>query len=238
MDVTEREIAPDRSLGDLVGDHPEFARVFESLGVDFCCGGDQTLRAACKEERLDVDEVRRRLLDARRDGTDERDDWESMSELIDDVVTTHHQYLRGELPALGELVGKVRRVHGDNHPELAAVEREFRELADEVRRHIDEEEDDVFPIIEKLERGAELADDERAVIDEALEDLEADHEATAAHLERIAELTDEYEVPDDACPSYRSMLERLEALERDTHMHVHKENNLLFPTVESRLAEG
>jgi len=234
--VSEHGIAADRSLGTLVRDHPEFARVFESLDVDFCCGGDQTLRAACREQDLDVDEVRRRLRDARRDGTDDGGDWESMPELVDDVVTTHHQYLREELPALGDLVEKVRSVHGDNHPELAAVEREFAELAAEIRRHIDEEEDDVFPVVEKLERGEELTDDERAVLDDALADLEADHEATAAHLERIAELTDEYAVPEDACPSYRSMLERLDALERDTHVHVHKENNVLFPMVESRLS--
>jgi regulator of cell morphogenesis and NO signaling len=131
--MSEHAIEPERSLGELVRDYPEFARVFESLDIDFCCGGDQTLRAACRERSLDVDEVRRRLLDARRDGTDERDDWESMSALVDDIVTTHHQFLREELPALGELVEKVRNVHGDSHPELAEVEREFEELDDEIR---------------------------------------------------------------------------------------------------------
>jgi regulator of cell morphogenesis and NO signaling len=86
-----------------------------------------------------------------------------------------------------------------------------------------------------LERGDTLTDEERAVLDDALADLEADHEATAACLERIAELTDEYAVPEDACASYRSMLERLDALERDTHVHVHKENNVLFPMAKSQL---
>lgn len=234
-DVTEHEIVSDRSLGELVRDYPESARVFESLDIDFCCGGDQTLQAACKEAGLDVDEVRRQLHDARQAGTGQRDDWESMQDLIDDVVTTHHQYLREELPVLGELVEKVRSVHGDSHPELAEVEREFDDLVAEIQRHIDEEEDDVFPVIEKLERGEELTDNERSVLDKAFADLEADHETTAAHLERIAELTEEYAVPEDACPSYQSMLERLEALERDTHMHVHKENNVLFPMVESEL---
>jgi regulator of cell morphogenesis and NO signaling len=235
--MTDNTIDPDRTLASLVSENPSFARVFESLDLDFCCGGDQTLRAACEESGLDLDAIRAELISTRREREEGGKEWDSMSAVIDHVVETHHEYLEEELPALGQLVAKVRDVHGENHPELASIEAEFEELAAEMREHTTEEETDVFPIVEKLDAGESLTAEERGVLETALDDLEADHEDTAEHLERIAELSDGYVVPDDACPSYRSMLERLDALERDTHMHVHKENNVLFPEVESRLAD-
>jgi iron-sulfur cluster repair di-iron protein len=235
--VPESSIDPEASVGSLVREHLAFAKAFESLGIDLCCGGDRSLQAACTENDLELDVVRERLVEALEDRSADGGEWETMPELVDHVVETHHEHLRDELPALADIVETVNSVHGDAHPELAAVEREFHALADAIRAHIAEEEEDVFPVIESLARGDDLTEEERAVLDRALADLEADHEETADHLERIADLTDDYAVPDDACPSYRSMLDRLEALEADTHLHVHKENNVLFEAVETRLAD-
>lgn len=234
-ETTDSTFDPERPLGEIVRDAPETARVFESLGIDYCCGGDATLEAACAEAELDVSSVREELEAARRESDDTGDDWESPSDLADHIVSTHHEYLSEELPSLEDLVRKVRRVHGDNHPELAEVEETFLELAEEMRTHTAEEEDEVFPVVRKLDRGESLTEAETETLREAIADLEDDHEETAAHLERIADLTDDYAVPDDACPSYRNMLERLEELERETHTHVHKENNVLFPEAEERL---
>ncbi|NHN49158.1 iron-sulfur cluster repair di-iron protein [Halostella sp. JP-L12] len=234
--MTETSLDPDRRLGELVTEAPELARALESLGIDYCCGGDRTLAEACAEADLDLSTVRERLADARRTDADERIERESLSALVDDIVSTHHEYLRDELPQLEELVRKVRSVHGENHPELREVESEFIALSEEMRTHTEEEETDAFPVVEKLDRGEPLDGAEAETLRETFEDLEADHDETAARLERIADLTDDYAVPDDACPSYRSMLDRLEALERDTHMHVHKENNVLFEEAEKRLS--
>ncbi|MDY7081255.1 MAG: iron-sulfur cluster repair di-iron protein [Halobacteria archaeon] len=237
------DIDIERSVGDLVKDVPQFSRVFESVGIDYCCGGDASLEQACEENGLDVSDVRKRLIQVRRrgDGINEElesmsdDEWDSPSNLVQHIVSTHHDYLRDELPALGQLVNKVARVHGDNHPRLDDVEKEFLELADEMREHTKEEETEVFPVIENLESGEDLSESEVETLHEEIESLEDDHEEAAKHLERIEKLTDGYTTPEDACPSYRSMLDRLEHLEQDTHRHVHKENNVLFPTVEEAL---
>lgn len=232
------DIDPDRTLASLVEETPAYARTFESLGLDYCCDGDRTLAAACSQAGLDVDDIRTRLSEA-RDSDDVDDyDWEGIAELADHVISAHHDYLREELPALGSLVEKVNRVHGENHPELQDVEAEFRDLAAEMHDHIDEEEQELFPVVGRLDRGESLGDEEAARLREAVRTFEEDHAATADRLDRIAELTDGYAVPEDACPSYRSMLDRLERLERDTHMHVHKENNVLFPRAEEQLSAG
>lgn len=233
MSKTE-QLDPDRQLGSLVAEEPRYASVFESFGIDFCCGGDSTLAEACATEGIEIEAVREALQEVENTET-EHDDWESPSELIDHIVEVHHDFLREELPELESLVETVARVHGDNHPELRTVAEIVPELADEMRTHITEEEEDGFPIIRKLDEGTGLSSDEVATLREEIEQFEDDHEATADRLDRIAELTNGYEVPDDACPSYRSMLARLEDLERNTHMHVHKENNVLFSEAESML---
>jgi len=232
------DIDPDSTLASLVEESPACARTFESLGLDYCCDGDQTLATACDRNDLDVDEVRDRLAETRDriDGDAADYEWDDLEELADHVIEAHHDYLREELPKLEDIVETVAKVHGENHPKLRDVEAEYRELAAEMREHIDEEEEELFPVVGKLDRGERLSADETERLREEIRTFEEDHAATAARLERIAELTNGYAVPDDACPSYRSMLERLDNLERDTHMHVHKENNVLFERAGERLA--
>ncbi|WP_049922442.1 iron-sulfur cluster repair di-iron protein [Halopiger djelfimassiliensis] len=228
-------IDPERQLGQLVEDNPDFARVFESLDIDYCCGGTVSLATACADAGLEVADVCDRLEAARSEGDGRERGWESLTQLANLIVWEHHRYLRTELPELEALVEKVARVHGDAHPSLRKVETEFRDLAAELSTHIDDEEQTAFPIIKKLDTGVELTVAERETLWEEIDQLEADHDETAARLERLEELTDGYAVPDDACTSYRSMLDRLAELERNTHMHVHRENNVLFPKAESKL---
>ena len=230
------EIDPETQLGTLVREHPEFASVFESLGIDYCCGGDATLAQACADEELAVETVREKLREARSDDATGTDDWESLSALVDDIVESHHDFLRAELPSLERTVRKVARVHGDSHPELREVESTFLELKEEITHHIEDEEENVFPELERLDDGAALTADDEARIREAITHLEDEHDATGANLERLRELTDDYAVPEDACTSYRNMLDRLQLLEENTHLHIHKENNVLFPDATERLA--
>jgi regulator of cell morphogenesis and NO signaling len=56
-----------------------------------------------------------------------------------------------------------------------------------------------------------------------------EHTALGSQLARLRELTDGYRTPADGCASYRLLYDRLAALESDTHMHIHLENNVLFP---------
>ena len=232
------EIDPDRRLGALVRDNPEFASVFESVGIDYCCGGDVSLAQACADADLAVETVRERLREARSNDAAATSHWDSLSALVDDIVETHHDFLRAELPSLERTIRKVVRVHGDAHPELHEIESAFLELADDVTHHIEDEEENVFPELERLDDAEEAAPaaDEEARIREAIAHLEDEHDAAAAHLERIRSLSDDYAVPEDACTSYRNMLDRLQLLEEDMHLHIHKENNVLFPDAQERLA--
>jgi regulator of cell morphogenesis and NO signaling len=223
-------ITADTHVADLVLEQPGRARVFERYGIDYCCGGRTPLTDACAELGLEADDVIAALEASPPAPTEV--DWttRALGELTAHIVETHHGYLREELPLLRALVDKVARAHGDRHPELADVHATFTAVADELEQHLATEERDVFPACVALETGG--SDD----VAEPIGRMVHEHEAVAVGLARLRELTNAYEPPSDACNSYRSMLDRLRTLETDTHQHVHKENNILFPRAEA-LAE-
>jgi regulator of cell morphogenesis and NO signaling len=56
-----------------------------------------------------------------------------------------------------------------------------------------------------------------------------EHEEAASALQRLRDLTNDYEVPPYACNTWRALWHGLAALEESLHQHIHLENNILFP---------
>ena len=120
---TEREhsmttIDPTTTLGELVTAHPQFAREFELLELDHCCGGQRTLADACVARSLDAQTTADELAHAVVD--EPAPEWSAMdlTDLVDHLESTHHRYLGDELPRLSALVAKIVSLHGDRRPEL------------------------------------------------------------------------------------------------------------------------
>lgn len=218
------------AVGELVAQRPARARVFEELGIDYCCGGKRPLKEVCEEEGLDVARVADRLEKAEASASDEVD-WNSrsMSELADHIERTHHAYLKAELPRLSALVAKVAGRHGPNHPELSLFARVFEGVRAELEAHMTKEEQILFPAIRRLEADPDGSAFSGESLAGPIQVMEHEHDSAGEALARMRELTDDYAVPADACNSYRAMLHDLERLEEDMHAHIHKENNILFP---------
>lgn len=223
------------TLGTLVSEAPERASVFDRLGLDYCCHGDRTLADACDAQGLDVDEVVDALAQTRTDPAAAA--WTNLgpAQLADHVVEVHHRYLWDELGPLEELATKVDGVHGGRHAELHEVAALVRELRGELEPHMEKEERVLFPAIHALVEG------ERAFpfgsIENPIGMMRVEHERAGEILDRLHELSDGFRVPDDGCASYRSLYRRLGEVETDTHLHVHKENGVLFPTAAALAAE-
>lgn len=218
------------TVGRLVAEVPTRARVFERLGIDYCCGGHRPLDEVARERGLDLDAVVREV-DAieERPGADR--DWlrAGDAELIAHILDAHHVYLRAELPALQQLVHKVNRVHREKHPELDELRRVYDALAGELLDHMTKEEQVLFPMFQRLAGGDARGAAHCGGVANPLRVMRTEHEDAGAALARLRELTASYSVPEGACNSYRAMLARLEHLERDTHEHIHEEENILFP---------
>lgn len=222
-------ITSDAHVADLVLEQPARARVFERFGIDYCCGGQTPLQAACADKGVDVGAVLEALAEPL--AADAEDvDWTSVpvADLCDHIVEQHHAYLRDELPPLRLLVDKVAQVHSDRHPELRHVQALFHATADELEQHMAKEENILFPACVALERGA-AGGFPFGSVENPIRMMLHEHDEVAQGLAGMRAATGGYEPPVDACNSYRAMLDRLAFLETDTHRHVHEENNILFP---------
>ncbi len=222
------------SVADLVTDRPARARIFECLGIDYCCGGDHSLAEAARKNDLDPETVVQ-MLDAATDASApvDKTDWREvpLGDLIDHIVDTHHAYLRRELPRLEDLLMQVTQAHGAEVSWLDPVLEVFQTLKLDLETHMVSEEERVFPSIRALE-ASESADD--AELDEdGVEKMIREHDDSGEALDRLRDLTNDYTPPENACPKFRAAMNGLHELETDMHQHVHKENNILFPRAHS-----
>lgn len=232
--MTDTIRSEDMSLGDLVAANPAAARILDRYGLDYCCHGNDTLGVACANAGLDPDVVRAAIEDA----TGSADaGWAvlPLPQLIEHIVSTHHAYLHDELPAVDALAAKVVGVHGERHPELVDVRHLVAAIRADLEPHLMKEERILFPAIEALVAGQR--DFPFGSVANPIRMMRLEHDRAGELLAELRHATSDYAVPDDACASYRSLYERLDALEHDTHVHVHKENHVVFPSAEA-LAGG
>ena len=211
-------------------------RVFEKLGIDYCCGGKRPLAEVCRAKGLDAGAVQRELDRALLADPSPVRDWTAapLRDLTSHIVGTHHAYLKRELPAIGMRVAKVYRVYNQRYgPTLTGLPEVFDELRAEMEMHMRKEEMVLFPAIEACEaaaeRGEPLPRSPFGKMANPIAMMEAEHESAGEALVKIREITQNFLVPDYACVTYRALMSGLKELEEDLHMHVHLENNVLFP---------
>jgi regulator of cell morphogenesis and NO signaling len=223
-------ITLDSTLADVVTNHPTTARTLESFGLDYCCGGQRTLAEACRARGLDPEATARELAGATVAGPSA---WAHLgpAALVDHIEAVHHAYLHAELPRLAELAAKVAAVHGERHPELRQVQATYGELRAGMDPHLKKEELILFPMIKALA----AADGEAAPpshcgsVASPIAVMMSEHDRDGELLAELRRLTSDYRTPDDGCASYHALYDGLAQLEADTHLHIHKENNVLFP---------
>ncbi len=155
----------------------------------------------------------------------------SIAELVDHVEDVHHRYLWDELPRLTTLLDKVVGVHGGRHPELAVVAGVLAELRADLEPHLTKEELVLFPMMRELARAETRPTFHCGRVANPISMMLLEHDRAGELLTRLGAATHDYHVPADGCASYRTCFEGLAELEADTHLHVHKENSLLFPAV-------
>ena len=223
---------PEQTVGEFVRQKPTRARVFESLKIDYCCGGKVSLVRACEKRGVDVNEVLQAISanDEQADlGTLVDVDSMALTELANHIEATHHAYLREELPRLDAMTEKVARVHGDKDERLFQMRQAFIALKAELEPHMMKEERILFPIVRQLEASPERQEFHCGSVANPIRQMEHEHDQAGDALAILHESTDGYTPPEWACNTYRAMLDSLARLEADMHQHIHKENNVLFP---------
>jgi len=244
-------IPVDGTIADAIIAYPVLRPLFEKFGFDYCCGGKQPFREAVKESGLTLEKVLedcyRQIAEAKPSaGVDNSSrDWStsSLTDLANHIETTHHVYTRGALERIDQLLAKVQRAHSGAHGAmLDAARRHFNAVRDELSAHMPKEESILFPAMRALEAYLSGAADKPqfpfGTIAKPIEQMVAEHEEAGDALAELRKATQGYELPQDSCPTFEAMYEAMVELERDVHLHIHLENNILFPrsiTLEARL---
>jgi regulator of cell morphogenesis and NO signaling len=212
----------DQSLGQLARRISGATRLFEAHQLDFCCGGNHSLRSAAAKAGLDpapiVDELR--ALESRAAAGGERDwDEATPAELVDHILARYHEVHREQLPELIRLARKVEQVHGERAECPRGLADHLAAMAQELESHMRKEEDVLFPMIKQGDGrlcGAPVTV------------LRMEHDEHGAALRRLEALTDGITPPRAACTTWRALYAGLRTFRQDLVAHIHTENNILF----------
>lgn len=235
---TIAHISPNTAVGEIVAQVPRAAEIFKHYRIDFCCGGDRPLSEAIKENNLDQQEVLHKLGEAEQAAADQHGktiDWQTapLSQLVDYIIDTHHSYLNQTLPELSQLTTAVLRAHGTKHEELRRVHKLLHNLKTNLEQHLIDEEEVIFPLVKNYEEDDSAMSLSRAVT--IAKKLEEEHDEAGSILHELRDITRDYAVPPDGCPTYDRTYEKLVELEADMFQHIHLENNILHPRLKAEL---
>ena len=229
-------VATEKTVRDLALDSPSATRVLEKLGIDYCCGGNQTLEQACRAANLPISQVLDSLAEAERTSQGGSDrDWqrEPLADLVAHIKSTHHKFVREETARLGPLFEKVCSVHGKNHPELLEMQDTFDALAQELAMHMMKEEMILFPYIVRMEealiQNEPILPPPFGTVKNPVAMMVHEHDSAGEALRTLRQASGGYAPPPDACVSYQTLYRALADFEADLHQHIHLENNILFP---------
>ncbi len=217
------------TVGEIVANDFRTSSVFKKAGIDFCCGGKQLFTEACRENGINESELEneiRRLADEPVNEFMNFKNWEPVF-LSNYIVNTHHQFVKKNLPELVFYTQKIASVHGENHPELVQVVTLFEQINTELLQHLKNEEEVLFPAIQELVSSG--SDKAKETIVTEITRMFGEHDFAGGAMDEINRITKSYQVPDDGCSTYRVAFKLLEQFEDDLHVHVHLENNILFP---------
>jgi regulator of cell morphogenesis and NO signaling len=219
----------DINIGEIVTRDFRAAEIFKNAGIDFCCGGNQSLEQACKEKNLDSSVLETELVKLENttvNALHNFNEW-NLDFLCDYIVNTHHKTVLKLLPQLTVYTRKIEQVHGTHHPELVEIAELFSQINTELLQHLKKEEEVLFPAIKDMLK-TNSSESKKIVISEITR-MKGEHEFAGGAMDKINVLSDNYGVPADGCNTYQVAYKLLEQFEDDLHIHVHLENNILYP---------
>src|SRR5215208_5449296 len=108
-------LATNKTVRELALEVPAATRVFERMGIDYCCGGKRSLADACAVAGVKIEDVQLELTTASHGHSEEPNfQTATLEELTDHIVRKHHGFARLEIGRLNALLENVCLAHGEN----------------------------------------------------------------------------------------------------------------------------
>ena len=219
---TQSALSAEQAIGQIAVELPGSTAVFRRLKLDFCCGGQISLRQATADKGLSLQAVLDELATLQRPST--LPDIGTPAELIDHILTRYHDVHRAQLPELIRMARRVEAVHRDNPDVPAGLADALEAMHEELLTHMRKEELVLFPLLKA--GGHPLAGQPIGV-------MRAEHTDHGEALDRLAALTHDATPPQGACNTWRALYAGIAQLSDDLINHIHLENNVLFPQFET-----
>jgi len=230
MNIQENQI-----IGELVAKDYRTASVFKKYGIDFCCQGNRTIDEACQKKNIDSKSVVNDLdaiIQAQGENTTDYKSW-PLDLLADYIEKKHHRYVVEKTAEILPYLDKICRVHGERHPELFEINEHFNKTAGELAMHMKKEELILFPFVRKMakvkQENTKLEAPHFGTVENPIQMMMHEHTTEGERFRKIEALSNNYTPPADACNTYRVTFSLLKEFEADLHLHIHLENNILFP---------
>jgi regulator of cell morphogenesis and NO signaling len=229
------ELNDQKKVGEVVAEDFRTARVFEKYGIDFCCKGHTTIDEACERKNIMTEDVMRELKLLLAGNQEQETDFQSWNaaHLVDYIEEKHHRYVEETSPVILRNLDKLCHKHGPGHPELFEIRELFMASAADLAEHMQKEEKILFPLIRKMTSSAFAPSGHQMItpglVRHPIEVMMQEHEHEGDRFFRIDLLSNHYQPPADACNTYKVTFGLLKAFEQDLHLHIHLENNILFP---------
>ncbi|MBP9926094.1 MAG: iron-sulfur cluster repair di-iron protein [Cyclobacteriaceae bacterium] len=224
-----------KTIGEMVAADYRTAQVFKNYKIDFCCKGNRSIAEASKDKNIDVNLLIAELEAAthvtQADATDYKT-W-SLDLLANYIEKKHHRYVEEKMPILNQYLQKLCQVHGVQHPELFEITEEFKLSSGELAVHMKKEEFILFPYIRKMAKvktsKTKMNAPNFGTVQNPVQMMMNEHTVEGDRFAKISELSNNYTIPADGCNTYRVAFALLNEFEQDLHLHIHLENNILFP---------
>lgn len=222
-------------VGELVAKDYRTAGVFKKFGIDFCCGGGISIEEACRKKNIHPENVLnelKKLYEEKPTPQNDYDKWD-LGFLIDYIVNVHHKYVEENIPLLLEFSKKVARVHGDANPEVIRIHELVQESVNELVPHMKKEELILFPYIKKLEEAAKnnlpAPVPPFGTVQNPVNAMIHEHDMVGEYFKEMEKISNNFLPPEHACNTYRVLYAKLKEFYEDLILHIHLENNILFP---------
>ncbi|GAB4291902.1 MAG: iron-sulfur cluster repair di-iron protein [Ignavibacteriaceae bacterium] len=225
-----------KTVAEIVADDYRTAKVLESYNIDFCCNGNKKLDTVLKEKNLNPEKLFAELESVKVQNNNGSIDFKSLplDLLADYIEKKHHRYVEERSPDIKQYLDKLCKVHGNNHPELFEINEQFNKSAGELAMHMKKEELILFPYIRKIavakQKNEKVTPPQFGSVENPINAMISEHDVEGERFKKINELSDNYTVPDDGCNTYQLTYSLLKEFEEDLHIHIHLENNILFPS--------
>ena len=228
-------ITPDSSVAELVKLNFRTAQIFQANEIEYCCEADKSISDVCKESEVNQEQLIRQLeyLISQKKPDSQYLNNLDLNEICNYIVKRHHAYVRENIPFLKKNFEKLLKMHNQQYHELSKILELLNDFTEDFTIHMKKEEILLFPFIQGLESAKKekstLPRSPFRSISDPIVMMMDEHQHEGQVFDKICELYADLRMAVNSCTTYEVTLRQLKDFEDDLHMHIHIENNILFP---------